>query len=287
VVNPIAAPEREYNVPRVSPDGKQVIATIGPGSGAGDLWKLDLAQQTLTRLTFDAKTLVGYWLPDQTGVIYQNEDTEFNIHTLKLDGDAAPRSIHDRNLPVMLTGVTPDGRWVIYAPWGTADADVLKIPIEGGEPEVVVSEPLDQSDGTVSPDGHWIAYTTRQSGDTEVVVRTFPAGPNKWQLSASGGTMPVWSPTKKEIYWISGASLYAATYETNARSISFGTARRLFELPLGRGIEADLRPYDIAPDGTRFLMTRIGHPELARRRIDVVLDFPAQLEALEKKSVTQ
>jgi serine/threonine-protein kinase len=286
-ISPIPAPEREYHLPRISPDGKQVLVTIGPGYGTGDMWKLDLARQTLARLTFDDKTIVGYWLPDQKGIVYQNEETAFNIHTLVLGGDAAPKSIHHKSTPIMLSGVTPDGRWVLFSPWGAAEADVFMLPVAGGEPQLVVSESLDQSDGSVSPDGQWIAYSTRHSGISEVFVRAFPAGTSKWQVSTGGGVMPVWSPNRSEVYWLSGGAMYAANFETGARSISFGSPRRLFALPLGRGIEADLRPYDIAPDGTRFLMTRIARPELARRRIDVVLDFRARLKSLEKKGVTQ
>jgi len=99
--------------------------------------------------------------------------------------------------------------------------------------------------------------------------------------------MPLWSPTRKELYWIQQNSMLAATYEVTGRSITFGRARRLFERPPGRGVEADVRPYDVTPDGSRFLMTRIARPEFARRRVDVILDFDTQLKNLEKKGVSQ
>jgi serine/threonine-protein kinase len=286
VIAPLAAPAREYNAPRISPDGKQICVTIGPGYGAGDIWRFDIARQTLTRLTFDGKSLVSYWLPDQRGIVFQNEAVAFNVATLSLEGDAAPRQILDKSAPIVISGLTPDGLWALYSPWGTRDADVFKLPIEGGQPQLVLSEPLDQSDAAVSPDGAWIAYSSRQAGVSDVFVRPFPSGTNKWQLSTGGGGMPRWSPTKKEIYWISGATLYAAAYETTGRSINFENSRRLFDLPPGRGIDADVCPYDVSPDGTKFLMTRIARPEFARRRIDVILDFPAQLKGLEKKGIS-
>jgi hypothetical protein len=99
--------------------------------------------------------------------------------------------------------------------------------------------------------------------------------------------MPLWSPTRKELYWISQNAMCAATYEVSGRTITFGRTRKLFTLPPGRGIEADARPFDISPDGTRFLMTRIARPEFARRRVDVVLDFDQQLKGLEKKGISQ
>jgi Tol biopolymer transport system component len=287
VITPLAAPAREYNAPRISPDGKQICVTIGPGYGAGDIWRFDIARQTLTRLTFDGKCLVSYWLPDGRSIVYQSEAAAFSVATLSLDGDAAPHDIIGKSPPIVITGTTPDGRWVIYGPWGTHDADIFRVPTEGGPSQSVVSEPLDQADASVSPDGAWIAYASRPAGTPDVFVRPFPSGTNKWQLSTGGGVMPRWSPTKKEIYWISGTALYAASYETSGRSISFGNSRRLFDLPPGRGIDADVCPYDITPDGTRFLMTRIARPEFARRRIDVILDFDRQLKSLEKKGISQ
>jgi hypothetical protein len=80
--------------------------------------------------------------------------------------------------------------------------------------------------------------------------------------------------------------MFVASYDVSGRTITFGRAHRLFDLPPGRGTDADVLPYDIAPDGSRFLMTRIARPEFARRRIDVILDFPAQLRGLEKKGIS-
>jgi hypothetical protein len=60
----------------------------------------------------------------------------------------------------------------------------------------------------------------------------------------------------------------------------------LFTLPPGRGIEADVRPTTFA---RRHAVSHDTHraSEFARRRVDVILDFPAQLKGLEKKGISQ
>jgi serine/threonine-protein kinase len=283
----LPAPPQEYNSPRISPDGNQISVTIGPAYDIGDIWRYDIARQTLTRLTFDGKCLVGYWTPDGKSLIYQNEDDGFSIHKLVLDSDVASEPFYNVKFPIVMSAITPDGSSILFSPWGNAQADLMEVPVAGGKSIAVLAEPGDQRDASLSPDGAWVAYALRSSGAVEIFVRSFPPGSNKIQVSSGGGRMPLWSPTKKELYWISQSALMAASYEVAGKSINFGRSRKLFDLPPGRGIEADVRPYDIAPDGSRFLMTRIARPEFARRRIDVVLDFDAQLKSLEKKGISQ
>ncbi len=283
----VPAPAREYNAPRVSPDGREILVTIGPTYGIGDIWRYDVERETLTRLSFDGKSLVAYWTPDGRSIVYQNEvNSTFNVQRLFLDSDAGPQLICKRPEPIVMSTVTGDGK-VIFSPWGNAQADLMEVPLAGGETTALLSEPGDKRDASISPDGEWIAYALRGVGGIDVYVRSYPPGSNKIQVSVGGGRMPLWSPTRKELYWLAQNSLYAAGYEVSGRSIAFSRARKLFDLPPGRGVEADVRPYDITPDGSRFLMTRIARPEFARRRIDVVLDFDAQLESLEKKGISQ
>ena len=282
----LPAPPREYNAPRVSPDGKQVVVTIGPTYGIGDIWRYDIARETLTRLTFDGKSLVACWTPDGRSIVYQDEDPGFNLMRLFLDSDAAPQRLCTRKEPIVMSTVTPDSKWVLFSPWGVGKADLMQAPLAGGEPHVLLEEPGDQGDATISGDGEWMAYALRGGGTPEIFVRSFPPSSNKIQVSNGGGSMPLWSPTRKELYWISQNAMYAASYEVTGRSITFERARKLFELPPGRGTEADVRPYDITPDGARFLMTRIARPEFARRRVDVILGFDKQLKILEKKGIS-
>jgi serine/threonine-protein kinase len=284
---PLSAPPQEYNLPRISPDGKQICVTIGPSYGIGDIWRYDLERETLTRLTFDGKCLVGFWTPDGRSIIYQNEDDGFSLHRLILDSDVAPESFYKMKSPLVISAITPDGRRVLFSPWGRTRSELMEVSVTGGVASAILQDAGDPRDAVLSPDGAWMAYALRGGGNVEVFARSFPPGSNKIQVSTDGGNMPMWSPTRKELYWISQNAMYAASYEVAGRSITFGRTRRLFTLPPGRGIEADARPYDITPDGTRFLMTRIARPEFARRRVDVVLDFDAQLKNLQKKGISQ
>ena len=62
--------------------------------------------------------------------------------------------------------------------------------------------PRRRLDVAVSPDGRWIAYASEESGVPEIYVRPFPdAESARWQVSAAGGSDPVWSRNGRELFY--------------------------------------------------------------------------------------
>ena len=68
-----------------------------------------------------------------------------------------------------------------------------------------LNSPFAEREPVFSPDGRWLAYTSDETGRPEVYVRPFPGAGGKWQISTTGGTVPTWSPTKRELLYKSGA----------------------------------------------------------------------------------
>jgi Tol biopolymer transport system component len=54
--------------------------------------------------------------------------------------------------------ISPDGKWVVYASTETGKSVIWKIPIDGGEPIVLVNEPLEATIAGISPDSNLVAY---------------------------------------------------------------------------------------------------------------------------------
>jgi Tol biopolymer transport system component len=75
----------------------------------------------------------------------------------------------------------------------------------------------------ISPDGRWIAFTTDESGQYEVVVQPFPGPGGRVQVSAGGGTEPVWSRDGQRLYYRGDETFMAATLRVGS---SFGVASR-------------------------------------------------------------
>jgi serine/threonine-protein kinase len=108
----------------------------------------------------------------------------------------------------------------------------------------------------VSPDGRWLAYTSNESGRDEVYVRPFPdVEKGRWQVSTGGGAWATWARSGGELFFRNGAALMAVPVQI-AQSFAAGNPKVVFEgaytTPQGG------RPYDVSPDGRRFLMIKEG-----------------------------
>ncbi len=186
-----------YFAPRLSPDGKRVA--VGRWTdinfSAKDVWVLDLAQHTRTRLTFDTTAAWPAWSRDGRRVAYQRGSA---IYWVPADGSGAPDSLV--TLPGQwFPGVfEPGGRGLVYH--GTAlqqaKGEVGRVGIVPPEAaHRVLGSTFHNYDPSLSPDGRWMAYMSDESGRFEVYVRPYPGPGGRWQVSLDGGTEPVWSPT--------------------------------------------------------------------------------------------
>jgi hypothetical protein len=62
-----------------------------------------------------------------------------------------------------------------------------------------------------SPDGRWLAYEANDTGAFEIYVPPFPdVTRERWQVSTSGGTQPLWAQR-------AGAVLFRAGRRADAR----------------------------------------------------------------------
>ena len=110
----------------------------------------------------------------------------------------------------------------------------------------------------LSPDGRWIAFESNASGSgREVFVCPFPdVNAGRWQVSQSGGTLPHWSHSGRELFYINGARALVAATVVPGASFTLGAQAKLFDAsPLRTWGEYTLL-YDVAPDDQRFLMLR-------------------------------
>ena len=106
-----------------------------------------------------------------------------------------------------------------------------------------------------SPDGRWLAYVPKTSpgAATEVFVRPFPGPGGPWQISTGGGTNPVWSLKRPELFYGTPDNrIMVTSYATSGGSFRAEKPRLLSDTRFEpRAVGPS---FDVHPDGDRFVL---------------------------------
>lgn len=105
-------------------------------------------------------------------------------------------------------------------------------------------------------------------------MTAFPGAGGKRQVSTEGGTVPVWAPSGRELFYRNGQDMMVVPFETSPR-FAPGKPEILFS---GDYLSHPGRAYDISPDGERFLMVKPDDDE--NTELHVVLNWFQELKRL-------
>jgi hypothetical protein len=180
-----------------------------------------------------------------------------------------------------------DGKTLIAGTYdiGGTGEDKLDIgmitPESKGEWEPLLKESYVEAWAEISPDGRWMAYQSDESGKPEVYVRPFPdVNKGKSTVSTTGGTFPLWSPDRPELFYRNGDAVMVVKVETDPE-FKPGKPEVLFQ---GKYVQLGNRAtWAIGRDG-RFLMMKAventGKAPAAEspRQINVVLNWLEELK---------
>ena len=291
VVEPLRLPNGAYESPRLSPDGKQVAFESGDDKDAV-VWVYDLAgTSAMRRLTFGGRNRFPVWSADGQRVTFQSDrEQDLGIFWQRADGAGTierltkpepgtahvPHAWAPKGETLLFSVVKPPGvaLWTFslsdrkVAPFGSVHSTSSQLP-----------------NAVFSPDGRWVAYASSETGiNGGVFVQPFPATGAKYQLSREGdNSHPLWSADGKELFFTPPNQLAVVGVATQP-TFTAGNP-----VPLPRAFQrsresfAGARPYDIAPDGKRFIgmimagQTPSGAP--ATPEILVVLNWFEELKA--------
>jgi eukaryotic-like serine/threonine-protein kinase len=246
---PIPGEGRLFATPRFSPDGRRMALGITDPTGAKDVWVLDVAQRTWSRLTTDGISKRPVWTPDGRRLVYSSND---DLWWIAADGSGRPESLLVANGNRFAGTVTPDGRAVVFQEQ-SSDRNGIRSMVFDSAPasRLVISGTFGESAPALSPDGKWLAYQSDETGQMEVYVRSYPEPGARVSVSLHGGTEPAWAHSGRELFFRAGDSLMAAAV---ALSPSFAVRERRL-LFTGAFVSGDTyREYDVAPDDQRFVM---------------------------------
>jgi serine/threonine protein kinase/Tol biopolymer transport system component len=277
-----------YSWPRLSPDGRRVALEIRTGHRTVDVWVYDIASRTLTRLTnnFTGGRPSG-WTPDGRSVVFIAAESASvdGLHRLAThrvasqpwDGSAPPRDLMRLPVPVHDISIGPPHGYAaisVYADPG----DIWIMPLDTPKAaRPFVATRASEGAPRLSGDGKLMAYESDETGRLEVYIRPVPGPASRLQVSAGGGTQPVWSADGRQLYYRGPEYLLRATI---ARGSELSVTRRdtLFRDVFARH---NMTNYDVFPGGKELLMIRINSSPV---RAVILLNWP---ELLRQRAATR
>jgi Tol biopolymer transport system component len=254
-IGPAGAPGL-YLRPALSPDGKSVaVQRRDPQTGTDDIWLVDLARSTVSRLTFGSSNQTHpTWSPDGSRIAFaSDQDGLSNLYQKISSGAGSEELLLSSDTSKYVTDWSLDGRYIAYENQGPGTgSDLWVLPLSGDrKPIPYLRTEFNEAQGQFSPDGRWMAYSSNESGRTEVYVQAFPASGGKWQISTAGGSFPRWRRDGKELFYrTADQKLMAVAVQTDS-TFQAGQPRALFET---RTSEVPVIPYAVSADGQRFLV---------------------------------
>jgi len=250
-----------YYGPRMSPDGRWVVADVSDASNRGDLWLFDLERGAGTRLTFAAEDETRpRWSPAGDRVAYSayGAADRMEVWVRDVRGRGEARSLaSDPDAQLRVTDWAPDGTILVDRMTGD-DVDLHILPYGDDELRPWLATDFLERGASASPDGDFAAYVSEDSGRPEVWLRSFPDGESAWRVSVGGGDWPAWRSDGAELYYVGPDAWLTAVpigwdETAEGREPTFGTPERLFRFESKWHHD---RQWDTR-DGEVFLLNRL------------------------------
>ncbi|MBI3048676.1 MAG: PD40 domain-containing protein [Acidobacteria bacterium] len=259
---PLSAPARLYQNPRISPDGRRLGVSIGE-QGQEHIWMCDLpACSNLTQFTKLGTTNdIAVWTPDGRRLaFYSNmQGGPAAAYWQMADGSGMPERLTPPIGPIaqQLRAFSPNGQFAaMYHATPATGPDIWLLRLNDRVEFPFLATPAIEGAPRYSPDGNWLAYMSTESGGPQVYVQELPGDRRKRQVSTDGGIQPVWNPKGSELFYRNGSRLMAVPI-TTSQNFAVGQPKVVFDrayfvTPIGQTNPS----YDISPDGQRFLMIK-------------------------------
>ncbi len=274
---PILPSQRAYESLALSPDGRSLAVTTTWNPGSTDVFVLDLERQSWIRVSSEGRTMLPAWFPDSSRLLAVSWGLKGPALLLtRIDGTGSPEVLLDGNS--WQAAVAPDDRSLLVsrAP-APRQFDLWQVTLDGARAaQPWLATPSSELSPSFSPDGRFVAYISNESGRYEVYARPYaPPGP-RHQVSVGGGEAPRWSANGREIFFVSGGSLWSVPVRSAPR-FAAGAPQELFDVP--EEIWQSNGFYDATPDGQRFVMVLKDPFEMRPIEVTIVPNWLEELQA--------
>ena len=279
-VEPLPAPERDYEGAWISPNGREALVQISEGTVG--LWLYDFARHTMTPFIAGGggSSQAGMWTPDGTRIVYRGTRRGTrNLYWRPTDGNGDEQRLTVGENSQTPGSMSPDGKWLIFREQGekSGAGQLFAIRLDRefpATPQLVASNGA--MNGQLSPDGKWLAYSEPVSNRFEVFVQPFPGPGPRTQISTTGGLEALWARNGRELFYQAEDRLMAVAILTEP-DFSAGEPHLIAQGRFRPGPNVKTA-YDVSADG-RFLRVQQVTPERPLNRFDLTLNWIAEVKS--------
>jgi len=259
-------PAKTYGAFELSPDGKRLAIAVQ--NTKWDVWIFDLLRGSRSKLTtIDGDNYAAVWTPDGKSVTFRSSGTgTYNIFVQSADGSGEIKQLTKSEVRQYPSSWSPDGKLLAF----NEGPDIYLLSMNGeSKRQPFVTTRFFEVGPVFSPDGRLIAYVSDEQGQYEVYVQPYPQTGERWQISTEGGEEPVWSRSTHELFYRKDRKWMAVSYSANPK-FSAELPKLLFE---GDYLDVSGRPYDVSPDGQRFLLLKSSEEPSRQTQLNVVTNW--------------
>ena len=222
-----------YRGAEVSPDGTRIALHRHIGDG-GDIYVTE-PSGTEMRLTYDPArdNSSPIWSPDGQHIVFGAfKDNKWGLYRRLSDGRGTEEVLYESDRVVTPMSWSKDGLRIVFGisdSGANGDLWVLTLESSGGpvsksaKPEAFASTPADETHGQISPDGRWLAFSSDETtpGTYEIVVRPFPSGAGRWQVSMTGGKWPRWVREGQRLLFMTNVPENQTNVPSSLQSVTY------------------------------------------------------------------
>ncbi|MEO5590571.1 MAG: BTAD domain-containing putative transcriptional regulator, partial [Gemmatimonadaceae bacterium] len=188
--------------PAWSSDGHFLWMLSDRGGAGGEVFSVALGDNDLPSSPYARAGITAESIDiSSSRIAYSVPVRKANIWSVALPADHAlsladARRVTTGTQLIELLSVSPDGKWIVFDSNLYGNADVFRMPVDGGPSERLTDDPRPEYMGGLSPDGRELALHRYVEGRRHVFVRNLEAGTevevNSSDPADNGG--PRWSP---------------------------------------------------------------------------------------------
>ncbi len=210
-----------------SRDGRFLAVEIRE-TAEGDVWLFDLARGSESRFAFGTgRQGEPAWSPDGREILYREFSTGM-VMAKPADGSREARPI----VRGFQAEYAPDGKHLFYCREGVEGSpDIWYRSLDGSSDSLaLVATAASELAPAAAPAGGYFAYVSDESGTPEVFLKSYPGGEGRWQVSANGGTRPVWNATGDRLYYATSEMIYEVEVQLSP-TVRLSNPKLLFDTP--------------------------------------------------------